>query len=50
MGSLTQQAAFEALQRELGPNPRGLIFDSGCGTGESTRNLAERHPEARVVG
>lgn len=44
------QAAFEALQRELGPSPGALIFDSGCGTGESTRNLAERHPEAWVVG
>ncbi|MGA1735827.1 MAG: tRNA (guanine(46)-N(7))-methyltransferase TrmB [Pseudomonadales bacterium] len=44
------QAAFEALQRDLGPSPGGLIFDSGCGTGESTRNLAERHPEAWVVG
>lgn len=44
------QAAFEALQRELGPTPGALIFDSGCGTGESTRNLAERHPEAWVVG
>ena len=44
------QAAFEALQRDLGPSPGALIFDSGCGTGESTRNLAERHPEAWVVG
>jgi len=44
------QAAFEALQRDLGPSPGALIFDSGCGTGESTRSLAERHPEAWVVG
>ena len=44
------QAAFEALQGELGPSPGALIFDSGCGTGESTRNLAERYPEAWVVG
>ena len=44
------QAAFEALQRELGSSSGALIFDSGCGTGESTRNLAARHPEAWVVG
>lgn len=44
------QAAFEALQRDLGLSPGALILDSGCGTGESTRNLAERHPEAWVVG
>lgn len=44
------RAAFEALQRDLGANPGALILDSGCGTGESTRNLAERHPEAWVVG
>lgn len=29
---------------------RGLIFDSGCGTGASTRLIAQRHPDAQVVG
>lgn len=28
----------------------GLIYDLGCGTGTSTRILAERWPEARIVG
>ena len=44
------QASFEHLWREVGPSPGALIFDSGCGTGDSTRTLAERHPEAWVVG
>lgn len=26
------------------------MFDSGCGTGQSTARLAERHPEAWVIG
>jgi tRNA G46 methylase TrmB len=27
-----------------------LVLDAGCGTGESTRRLAERHPHALVLG
>ncbi len=44
--------AFEALERlrhEIGAE-RPVVLDAGCGTGESTRRLAERHPEAVVVG
>ena len=29
---------------------RPLILDTGCGTGESTRRLAERHPDHLVLG
>lgn len=32
------------------PGAQPLILDSGCGTGESTRQLALRHPDARVLG
>ena len=43
-------AAFEALQGLL-PDPLpALVIDAGCGTGESTRVLAERHPDAWVIG
>jgi tRNA G46 methylase TrmB len=42
--------AFEALQECLADGEGGLILDSGCGTGESTRLLAARFPECLVVG
>ncbi len=29
---------------------RPLVIDAGCGTGASTRRLAERHPDAVVLG
>ncbi|MGM0564689.1 MAG: tRNA (guanine(46)-N(7))-methyltransferase TrmB [Pseudomonadota bacterium] len=41
---------FETLQNRLEGDDRPLIFDSGCGVGESSLILAERHPEHRVVG
>jgi tRNA G46 methylase TrmB len=28
----------------------GLVFDSGCGTGASTQQIAARHPERLVIG
>ncbi|WP_028117964.1 tRNA (guanine(46)-N(7))-methyltransferase TrmB [Ferrimonas senticii] len=31
-------------------NPKPLVLDSCCGVGESTANLAKRHPEAIVLG
>ncbi|NND44357.1 MAG: SAM-dependent methyltransferase [Xanthomonadales bacterium] len=31
-------------------NVHGLVFDSGCGTGESTRSLAKRWPDHVVFG
>ena len=42
--------AFEALSIELSGDARPLILDSGCGTGASTRRLAERFPPALVIG
>lgn len=43
------RAAFDSLAAKLGP-ARELILDSGCGTGASTLNLADRHPGVAVVG
>lgn len=43
--------AYEVLLarwRAVGQPP--LVFDSGCGVGDSTRLLAARHPAALVVG
>lgn len=40
-----------ALRRERQPNfPSGLILDSGCGVGLSTRHLAHAFPEHLVIG
>jgi tRNA G46 methylase TrmB len=43
-------AAFESLERLLDGRTSGLILDSGCGTGESTRRLGAHHPGAVVLG
>ena len=37
-----------AAWQQAGCKP--LILDSGCGVGLSTRRLAQRHPEAFVIG
>lgn len=43
--------AFERLLALPGFDPgRSLVFDSGCGSGRSTRRIAERHPESVVIG
>jgi len=42
--------AFQRLQAVLGDHPENLVLDSGCGTGESTRRLAESMPDCLVVG
>jgi len=42
--------AFEALRPRVEAHSGPLIIDSCCGTGDSTRNLAGRFPEALVVG
>jgi tRNA G46 methylase TrmB len=42
--------AFGDLCSLLGGNTRNLVLDSGCGTGESTRRLAEAMPGRIVVG
>ncbi len=43
--------AFSMFESELASrSPDALILDSCCGTGMSTRMLAERNPKALVVG
>ena len=42
--------AFRELQAILGSNPKNLVLDSGCGTGESTRQFAVSMPDCVVVG
>jgi tRNA G46 methylase TrmB len=41
---------FSGLVELIGERPERLILDSGCGTGASTRSLAERFPECIVLG
>jgi tRNA (guanine-N7-)-methyltransferase len=41
--------AFAALEQRIDPK-RGLVIDSGCGTGHSTAALARAHPDCEVVG
>lgn len=44
-------AAFGALLELVGEDAdRGVVLDSGCGTGESTRRIAEVHPGHLVIG
>lgn len=43
-------AAFHQAARWAEPLARPLILDSGCGIGESTARLAQRHPDALVIG
>lgn len=44
-------AAFAALVDLIGDDAgRGLVLDSGCGTGESTRRIAGAHPGHLVIG
>jgi tRNA G46 methylase TrmB len=42
--------AFAALQAQMGEETRSLVFDSGCGTGESTRLIARALPDCLVIG
>jgi tRNA G46 methylase TrmB len=42
--------AFEALRPLVEAAHRPLVLDAGCGTGESTRRLAERFPDHLVIG
>lgn len=47
-------ATFARIEREylsrLPDSPGGLILDSGCGVGLSTRQLAAEYPDAVVIG
>ena len=42
--------AFDELLRLLPAQQPPLILDSGCGTGESTRRLADLFPDSLVIG
>jgi tRNA G46 methylase TrmB len=42
--------AFESAQAIVEKAGLPLVLDAGCGTGESSRRLAERHPESLVIG
>lgn len=42
--------AFRLLLAQLAQEPRPLVLDSFCGTGQSTATLAGRHPDHLVVG
>lgn len=43
-------AAFAQAQAWIGERESPLILDACCGTGESTLNLAQQHPDALVIG
>ena len=42
--------AFDALRDAIGGDPRRLVLDSGCGSGESTRLIARTLPDCLVIG
>lgn len=42
--------AFAALRRTLNGNTGNLVLDAGCGTGESTREIARALPGCLVIG
>lgn len=44
------EQAFDNLTHRVANHCGPLVFDSGCGTGESTIELAHRYPNALVVG
>ena len=46
----TSLTAFSRLQTALNDHHGPIILDSFCGTGQSTKILAERHPNHFVVG
>jgi tRNA G46 methylase TrmB len=48
--SIHTQQAFEEAVDWLGEWQGELILDSCCGVGESTVNIAQAHPSARVIG
>lgn len=46
----TYRPVHDAILRRLGGIDPTLVIDLGCGTGQLTRRLAERFPQAAVVG
>ena len=43
-------AIYDDVKRQISSEQRPLILDSGCGVGQSTRILAEQHPQHWVIG
>ncbi|WP_462150651.1 tRNA (guanine(46)-N(7))-methyltransferase TrmB [Pseudoalteromonas xiamenensis] len=44
------KTAFEAVKKHVDAFTGPLVFDSCCGVGESTANIAKQHPQALVIG
>lgn len=44
------QESFEELCKIVEQAGRPLVLDSGCGTGDSSRNLAQVHPDHFIIG
>jgi len=44
------QKAFDQIAPLVEQHQGALLLDSGCGTGDSTRQLAELYPQALVIG
>ena len=44
------QSAFDEVNARVQAFNGPIILDSCCGVGESTANLAKRHPDALVIG
>ncbi|MEQ2352771.1 tRNA (guanine(46)-N(7))-methyltransferase TrmB [Pseudoalteromonas piscicida] len=44
------QSAFDEVNAQVQAFNGPIILDSCCGVGESTANLAKRHPDALVIG
>jgi len=42
--------AFAATRALIDDQESALIFDSGCGTGQSTQRIAALHPDSLVIG
>lgn len=42
--------AFQSIQEQVDKQPRSMVLDAGCGTGDSTVWLAEKYPESWVIG
>lgn len=43
-------AAFDSIRKQVAVDGRPLIFDSGCGVGESSVKLAAEFPDHLVIG
>jgi len=43
------QSAFDFLVEKIDIS-KPIVFDSGCGTGESSTHLSKTHPQATVIG